>query len=338
MANEATLKESKNKVEIEGIVKAVNIEEKTIGDKNAILGSIEILVHDQKTGTESIIPVNVFSYELNKKNEVSGLYKSYKTIMEEYKSIDVHGLEEADKVRTGQASVRRNEYIGQDGQLRSFPQISTTFLTRITGNDVFDPHATYAIDMYVSGKKMETKKVDGVEEETGRLILKGYLLGYQEQNDASKKIYPVELVAGEEKSVNYIDNNYEKGNTVSVSGKIVNIRKETTKVIEADFGDDVVETVVEYVREYLITGGQAPKDEDQEYDQKAIKAALEAREKALKEKESASSNSGGFGSSSGSGKKAEVKDDVFGDEAKPTGSKGRGQGGFVDISDEDLPF
>lgn len=337
MANETTLKESKNKVEIEGIVKAVNIEVKEIKGKNTILGSVDILVPDEKTGVDSIIQVNVYSTELNKKGEVSGLYKSYKTIMEEYKSIDVHGLEEADKVRTGQATIRRNEYIGQDGQLRSFPQISTTFLTRITGNDVFDPHATFAIDMYVSGKKMETKKVEGVDEETGRLILKGYLVGYQDQADASRKIYPVELIADNEKSVNYIDNNYEKGNTVSVSGKIINTRKETTKIIEADFGDDVVETTVEYVREYLITGGQAPKDEDQEYDQKAIKAALEAREKALKEKESASSNgSGGFGS--GSGKKTEVKDDIFGDEAKPTGTKGRGQGGFVDISDDDLPF
>ncbi|ALS22193.1 hypothetical protein [Paenibacillus naphthalenovorans] len=268
MTTEKTMREATNIAEVEGLVKDIRIEKKLVSGKDAITGEIDIQVEEGSVHT-----FRVFSYKLNKEGNESGLYKGIETVMNEYKSIEKHGIEDADKVRITQGKIGLNEYYGQDDQLRSFPQLSTNFINRVTDN--FEPKAKFELEMVVASVKEEVKN----EEETGRAIIKGYVPLY------GGKVIPFEVVVAEKKAVDYVLNNYEKGNTVTVFGNIVNNTIVTKKEIEVGFGQPQEKITRTTVREYLVTGGTSPKDEDDEaaFDMELIKKALKERETYLKE-------------------------------------------------------
>lgn len=324
MTTEKTLRESINNAFIEGLVKDIRIEEKKIGGKDAIAGEIDIQVD-----SNSIHTINVFSFKYKQNsNEISGLYKIYSTVKDEYKSIETHGEAEADKVRIEQGRIGKNEYVGQDGEFKSYPHLSTTFINRVRENDVFEPKARFTLEMVVANKTEEKRN----GEETGRLILKGYVLGYQEGKDDTKKIFPFEVIVSEPQSVNYVQNTYEKGNTVTVYGEIVNQTIITKKEVEVGFGAPQENIERKTVREYVVDGGTEPLDEEDKnaYDPKLIKEALKKREAAIeKKKEEKARNSSQSNTNSGFGKPNPFneEEDPFADTGKP-----------LDISDEDLPF
>lgn len=308
MAEKKELRQAENVAKIEGIVEEVKIENKKVNGKDAIAGEIDIRVG------EDVHSVNVFSYKYKKdSDDESGLYQPLVTVMNEYKSIKNHGKDEADKVRITQGQIGLNDYYGQDGKLRSFPQLSTNFINRIT-DDEFEPKAQFTLEMYVRNVVEEIKN----EEETGRAILKGYVPVY------GNKVIPFEVIVEGEQAVNYVTDNYEKGTTVTIHGDIINKKIVTEKVIEAEFGENKVDTTITTIREYLVKGGSAPRDEDDSkaYKWDEIKEGLKEREKMLADKKvKAEEKNGGSSSSS----------DPFSDD----------NGGFgkpVDISDDDLPF
>lgn len=135
------------------------------------------------------------------------------------------------------------------------------------------------------------------------------------------KVIPFTFVVTKEGS-QYVENNYEKGTTVNVFGKIINYKEQkvTTKV--AAFGEDKKEITSITRREYLITGGNDPYDEDSKnaFNADAIKKALTEREIYLdelkKEGNKENNKKSGFGGSAPNNKPS-----------KP-----------VEISDDDLPF
>ncbi|MWV44893.1 hypothetical protein GRF59_14825 [Paenibacillus sp. HJL G12] len=296
MTIEKTLREGINVAFIEGTVKDVRIEEKEINGKDAISGEIDIQV-----APEFVYTVNVFSYKMNQKGEISGLYKSYCTVRDEYKTIDRDGIEAADKVRIDHGKNGKNEYVGQDGEFKSYPQLSTTFINRVKENDVFEPKAKFTLEMVVAGTSEEKRG----GEETGRLILRGYVPGYQEGKDDTKKIFPFEVIVAEPHSIQYVENTYEKGQTVKVFGDIVNQTIISKKTIEVGFGEPQEQIDRKSVREYIVTGGTPPMDEDDKnaFDTTLIKQALKKREEAIEKKKAEKkskenqqqSSNGGFG-------------------------------------------
>ncbi|GAA4879554.1 hypothetical protein GCM10023310_69670 [Paenibacillus vulneris] len=262
------LREATNNAEVEGLVKDIRIEKKQVNSKDAITGEIDIQVEDGSVHT-----FRVFSYKMNKEGNESGLYKGIETVMNEYKSIEKHGIDAADKVRITQGKIGLNEYYGQDDQLRSFPQLSTNFINRVTDN--FEPKAKFELEMVVASVKEEMKS----EEATGRAIIKGYVPLY------GGKVIPFEVVVEDQRAVDYVLNNYEKGNTVTVFGNIVNSTIVTKKEIEVGFGQPQEKITRNTVREYVVTGGTTPREEDDEkaYDMELIKKALKERDTYLKE-------------------------------------------------------
>ncbi|ASA22686.1 hypothetical protein [Paenibacillus donghaensis] len=340
MANEKTLQEGINTIHIEGIVKDIRIEEKPINGQDAISGEIDIQV-----SPESIHTVNVFSFKMNQKKEVSGLFKTLVTIRDEYKTIDVHGIENADKVRIetsgkfDNGKVGKNEYVGQDGEWRSYPKLSAKFVNRIKSDEVFEPQAKFNLELAIAGSKAETRN----GEETGRLILKGFIVNYQEQKDDAKKIFPFDFVVQNPTSVNYVQDTYEKGQTVKVYGDIVNTKIVTKRLVEVGFGDPQEEIDRKEVREYIIVGGTPPYDEDDKnaYDIVLIREALKKRDVAIEKKKeekkngnAGSSNNAGFGSNS---HVVNPKEDPFAPDAHKKENPFN-NGKPLDISDEDLPF
>lgn len=277
---QAVLREAENVVKIEGVVAEIRIEEKKGNGKEYITGEIDIKVN------EDVHTINIYSNKLNKAGKESGLYKGFQTIKNEYKSTATHG-EAADKVRIDEGKISLNEYVGQDGEVKSYPQLNANFINRLAANEVFDPKAKFSLEMVVGFVSEEKKN----GEETGRAVIKGYVPLY------GGKVIPFEVVVGDKNAVNYVTSSYEKGSTVTVYGDVVNQTIVTKKEVEVGFGKPQEQIKRTTVREYLVTGGTEPLDEDNKkaYDSKLIKKALKDREayhEQMKEKKkNASANS-----------------------------------------------
>lgn len=309
MSNQV-LREAENVVKIEGVVSEIRLEEKKGNGKEYITGEIDIKVNDD------VHTINVYSNKINKQGKESGLYKGFLTIKSEYKSIATHG-DAADKVRIDEGKIGLNEYVGHDGEIKSYPKLSANFINRLTANDPFSPKAKFILEMCVANVTEEKKQ----GEETGRALIKGYVPLYE-----GKPVIPFEVVVGEKNAVNYVTNHYEKGNTVTVYGDIVNNTTVTKKEVEVGFGKPQEQIKRTAVREFLIDGGSEPLEDDDKkaLDPKLIKKGLADREAyhaqmKEKKKNAATSNNSNFPSSN--------KNNPFVDDGKP-----------IDISDDDLPF
>lgn len=318
MAEKKVLREAENVVKIEGIVAEVRIEESSFQKDGktveVIKGDVDIQVK------EDVHTVSVFANKINKEGKESGLFKGIQTMMNEFKSIKDH-KEDADKVRIDAGKVGLNEYVGQDGKLKSFPQISANFINRLKPTDTFEPKAEFTLEMCVAGVKEEVKN----EEETGRAILKGYVSGYE------GRVFPFEMIVEGENAVNYVTDNYEKGSTVTVYGEIVNQVTVTKSEVEVGFGKPQEKIDRKTVREYKVISGTEPIDSDEEkaLDPKLIKKGLDDRDRINNEKIEKKKNAAPAGSGNNKNKSSSknpfVKD-PFGDD-KP-----------INISEDELPF
>ncbi|MBW8279971.1 MULTISPECIES: hypothetical protein [Bacillus] len=301
--NKTVLREASNVVTIEGILAEVKHTEWKSGKGLNIELDIEVAPNEVHT-------VKGFSKYKKADGTDNAIAKGYQTIISEYKSIAEHGRDEADKVRITQGKIGLNEYYSQ-GILKAYPQLTTNFVNRLDANEEFNPRAEFDVELFV--KNVTEEKVKG--EETGRVNLNGYIPLY------GGKVIPFEFVVTKEGS-QYVENNYEKGSTVNVFGKIINFKEQKVTTKTAAFGEDKKEITINSKREYLITGGNDPYDEDSKnaFNADAIKKALTEREIYLDELKNEggneNNNKSGFGGSAPNNKPS-----------KP-----------VEISDDDLPF
>lgn len=274
MAENNILREAENKVVIEGTLLEVRSNEWKSGDGISIELDIEVAPNEVHT-------VHGMAAYKKKDGTDNSIAKGFKTILNEYLSVAKHGREQADKVRVTTGRITLNEYYGQDGQLHSYPRINTNFVNRIQAGDTLNPRAEFEVEMFVRKVKPELNK-DG--EETGRAILEGYIPLY------NGVVIPFTFKVVEE-GTDYVLNTYEPGQTVSVYGDIVNFKEVIETVKEAAFGKDKIVKSTKTLREYVITGGQEPYEEDstKTYDPELIKKALVERETYLAELKNKSS-------------------------------------------------
>ncbi|SNZ10017.1 hypothetical protein SAMN05421503_1472 [Terribacillus aidingensis] len=308
--NKNELREAENNAVIEGVLLEKRFEDKGEGDNRALTGEIDIEVRENEVHTVSF-------YTKYKKNDGSenGLVKGLKTVEEEYKTVAEVGREEADKVRVDNASIRLNEYYGQDGSLRSFQQISTNFVNRVKANEEFIPRAEFSIEGVVKAVKDEISS----NEPTGRKELELLVPLYGGQ------IIPLKFIAPEGDAAEYIESEYEKGSTVAIHGDIVNYKEIKVEKKQAAFGSDKEKVTHITKRENVITGGQEPYDEDNKnaYNPQLIAKALTEREVALEEKKNKKKD----GDKGNKGKKGGFGSKASGDKKKAGGLKA-----------DDLPF
>ncbi|AZV43590.1 hypothetical protein BAOM_2981 [Peribacillus asahii] len=315
MTIENTLRQADNEVIVEGLLQEVRLETRNTTDGRGFIGG-EI---DIEVSEGSVHTLRVFSMKEKKDGSENGIYKGLLTVKEEYVSIAKVGRDEADKVRITAGQLGVNDYVGGDGQVKTHPQLSTNFINRVQANDTFEPKAEFEVEMVIQSVAEE---MDREGEETGRVKLKGFVPQY------GGGIAPLEFVA-EGEGAEYIRDTYEKGQTVKIYGDIVN-KVEITKIEEAvGFGKPKEKIKRNFVREYLITGGSEPYEEENvnTYDVKAIGKALTEREVYLegliKKAEEKAKN----------GNKPAKKE-----EKKGFGSKPKKEEKTIDISDDDLPF
>lgn len=317
--NTTDLRQAKNVVTIEGLLLEIKSFAGTTVDGREYLSatlSIEVAENEQHN-------VDMFCMKLKADGGENGIYSSLETVVNEYKTVADVGREEADKVRVEEPTgtfnngvIGINDYAGGDGQLRSFPQLSATFVNRVVAGDEYNPHAKFLVEVLVDNIIPEIKN----EEESGRVILNSYISIY------GGKAFPHQFVVNEDGS-SFVEDNYEKGDTATFYGNITNVREVKEKFIESAFGEDQREVSTTYVREFEITGGLKALDEDDTdaFDPEAFRVALVQRdvylegliEKAKNKEKNKGKSKGGtsakqnsaFDTDKSKGKAVEIDDD-----------------------------
>ncbi|PAD70579.1 hypothetical protein CHH83_01895 [Bacillus sp. 7586-K] len=265
--NNTTLREADNKVTIEGLLLEVRSNEWQSGEGINIELDIEVAANEVHT-------ITGMSKFKKKDGTENGIAKGYKTIINEYKSVATHGRDEADKVRITQGQIGLNEYYGQDGMLRSYPQLSTNFVNRVQAGEEYKPRAEFEVEVFIKSVNPEIKN----DEETGRVKVDAIIPAY------GGKVLPFSFMAPVE-AAEYIEDNYGPGSTVKIYGDIVNFKEKKVVMEEVAFGKPKEKVTYNTIREYLITGGSEPYDEDdvKSYSIETIQKAMTEREVYLEE-------------------------------------------------------
>ena len=267
------LRQAENRVRIEGILSEINLkygsyikDGRTVDN---IGGDIKVLVNQEINGenVSLIIPVYMFSTKYTNAGKLNPAYESIEKVMKEYTSI-ASGAGEggADKVRITGASIRMNEYYNAAGQLISFPRITTSFVTKATGD--FRPEASWSLEFAISSMDYVTDS-DGVEVEPKKLRIKAIVPQY------GGKVDTIELYATNPKVIDAITTYWENQKTYTAKGRL-NFTSTTKEIIEeCDFGEPEVRVRTITVSELLVTKGtQAPLDEDRAFAPAELAQAL----------------------------------------------------------------
>lgn len=272
------LRQSKNKVKIEGILAEIDL--KSIGypkdGKNveAIAGQIKVKVtqpiNNEMTTLE--VPVHMFASKYTNNGNPNPAYESIKKVADTFNSIAATDEDTADRVRITNAQIRMNEYSTQDGVIVSTPRISASFVNKISKNECSDC-ATFEAEMVVLAKDYELA-ADGTE--TGRYKVQTAMVGYGE------RVELVPFIGTSAGVVNAISQYWNVGDTVAANGKLNFSAKIEKTLTEVDFGEPTESVRTISVSELIVTGGsQAPLEGEFAYDMDEIQRGLVERKNRI---------------------------------------------------------
>jgi hypothetical protein len=293
MAEQNILREADNQVVIEGTLLEVRHSE--WNSKEGLNIELDIEVAENEVHT-----VHGMTRYKKKDGSDNAIAKGYQTIVNEYLTVAKHGRDQADKVRVTQGKIGVNEYYGQDKQLKTFPQINTNFVNRVGAGDVFNPRAEFEVEVFVKSVVPEMKNDD----ETGRVKVNAIIPVF------GGKVIPFEFMVSAE-GAEFVSDNYEVGCTTRVYGDIVNFKEVKETEVAVAFGRPQKKITTKTVREYLITGGTDPYEEENVnvFTIESIQQAMVEREAYLQELQNRQSQNkqeekkGGFGSNKAAGDK-----------------------------------
>lgn len=279
--------QSTNVVEISGILSQLEVEQKkTVDGRNYASAKATIKV-DQEIGgkmVENEIPVKLFSMELKSDGKVSKIYTGILEMRDKFTSLAALPDDEKDKaskvvITSGQ--LKENIWIDPNsGQVRTGFEIDSNFMNTPRQGAEFESGARFEL----SGVIMDTtRETDANQEETGRLKVKVAVVGWTGK-DGVTRVDVIDLIAASDSAVNFIESNWEKGDTVNINGAIS--FNQSTKVWyeEQGFGEPIKRTKTQTRKELIILGGSpSGLEEEYSYDANDIKAGLAARAARVEE-------------------------------------------------------
>ena len=278
--------ESKNIVNVTGILKELQLEEKTSSDgsKDFIAGKATIKVDQEINGklSECEIPIEIYANKLKSDGTLSKLYPIVLGYKEKFTSLAACPEDEpqlASKVVISGADIIENIWFDQkSGQVKSSYKIRSNFLNAYNGSpSEFKPEATFELTGVILGTIPETLN----DEETGRLKVKLGVVGYNGRVDI------IDLIAESPNAVNFINTNYNDGDTVQLTGRVRISHVVKTWKEEQGFGEPIIRHKTESCREFIITGGSpSGLDEAYSYDANDIKIGLDERAARAEESKS----------------------------------------------------
>lgn len=279
--------QSTNVVEISGILSQLEVEQKKTADGRNYASAKATIKVDQEIGgkmVENEIPVKLFSMELKSDGKVSKIYTGILEMRDKFTSLAALPDDEKDKaskvvITSGQ--LKENIWVDPNsGQVRTGFEIDSNFMNAPRQGAEFEPSARFEL----SGVIMDTtRETDANQEETGRLKVKVAVVGWTGR-DGVTRVDVIDLIAASDSAVNFIESNWEKGDTVNINGAIS--FNQSTKVWyeEQGFGEPIKRTKTQTRKELIILGGSpSGLEEEYSYDANDIKAGLAARAARVEE-------------------------------------------------------
>lgn len=279
--------QSTNVVEISGILSQLEVEQKKTADGRNYASAKATIKVDQEIGgkmVENEIPVKLFSMELKSDGKVSKIYTGILEMRDKFTSLAALPDDEKDKaskvvITSGQ--LKENIWVdSSSGQVRTGFEIDSNFMNAPRQGAEFEPSARFEL----SGVIMDTtRETDANQEETGRLKVKVAVVGWTGK-DGVTRVDVIDLIAASDSAVNFIESNWEKGDTVNINGAIS--FNQSTKVWyeEQGFGEPIKRTKTQTRKELIILGGSpSGLEEEYSYDANDIKAGLAARAARVEE-------------------------------------------------------
>jgi hypothetical protein len=261
--------ESKNEVYVSGILNELDIVEGITKDgRKWIRGTANVKIDQEINGqmTEDIVPIKMFSMRAKKDgsdNKIYDIIASYKDRLTSLAAADDES--QASRV-TVSAKIEENPFVSKDGQLVSTWQLTSNFINNKRDSD---EEAAKFIFSGVVGKIIPEYNREG--EETGRAIVQFIVIGY------NGKANRIDLIADGSKR-DYIETNWNVGDTVQVTGRINVTKKIVTWTEEQGFGEPITRSRTESRKELLITGGSpCGLEESLSYDADSVKQVLSER-------------------------------------------------------------
>lgn len=306
MAEQKSLK-TKNKSEFIGYLKEVNLKKDKNDEKENYIGGTITLQYGQKANEQ--VDVKIYKKELTQNGSVAKVYEKLTEIMENGVTMDKANEEKSATIIRiyGNSDfvpqVVLNEYFKDDVLIQN-PQAEMGF-GNIAINTVSESSFKAEFDMDVILASDPIMEKDKNDEETGRLIIKAYMINY------NNEIKPMTFIADDEDLVSGMET-LSKGDMINIwgnasTGKIVEIKEK-----KSGFGGKAKTSEdISYVNELIITGGE-PIDDSRTDVLDSIKSMLAERETFLEElknkKSESKPKSGGF--SKPSDAKGKKKTDV----------------------------
>jgi hypothetical protein len=254
-----------NKVNIVGLLSENNVEQREKDGRKYVTGNIKIRVGDND------IPVNVFAFDKTKAGTINPAYTQIMNVCDKGVSLAACGgdITKATKIRAGSCRFEENIFASRfNGNIVSTVRITGSFFTLGASEE---PKANFSCGICIKSIKDE---IDSEGDETGRLLIEGILEQYNRWDI-------ITFIAESQQAVDYIKNNWEVKDCVSVSGKIVGktITNTISKESEGGFGEPEEETRTYHRIEYIITSGSEPKEEEYGYKAEDVKNGLADRER-----------------------------------------------------------
>lgn len=267
--NEVKKFQSENQVEVTGLLEKLEITE-TKKDGSPLVTKDGIPMKTARArikvaeGEVHQVEFMAMKHYKSKPDEETNQWKSFNTYEKDYVSIEStlntagNNFGENPTVVTARAGLELNIYKDKSGQVKETNRLRGFFMNRETDAKPEEYGATFTITAaVVSDPRPEVKK----DEETGRLLVDVGVIDYQ------NKLQPFTFVVGNLEdedgsvvdNVGFIEENVERGQTMTFNGRVIN-RYKVTEVPRAGdgFGKKTVDTVRDRVNEILVEGGMAP--------------------------------------------------------------------------------
>lgn len=241
----AELKQMLNKVTIQGTLMDNTLENKV--DKNGrkyLSGELEVM-----TDNDYVIPVSVFAYELKNSGEKNTLYERLAKVAE-LQSARTVGISKAPKVAISNARIEDNSFYSErDNRVVSNWRIGGSFI-RAAASDAPNQNSFEVQGVIASIKEVIDREGNSTDSYDLKLLNVGF----------GNKVNELTLRFDDPEAVNYINNNYEPGNLVTLCGQIIYEQHERVVEKELGFGEPIKQTYTNTVRLLKITAGTPAED------------------------------------------------------------------------------
>lgn len=238
------MKKMINKTHIEGIVYENELSLNVAGPtaKNPGMEYVRGKLHVE-TAEGNTVTVEIYESAKTSKGAPNGKFDTAKALVNA-RTIVKDGKENATHVKIDSA-IALNDWFKGEELISSFQNFGGFIHIVSTSN----PSATFETDVVVVNTVPETKKnsEDGTMEETGRLIVNGYVFDYR------GSILPVKFIVENQMGIKYFED-LEPNTFTKIWGNQVSSTIKTSRVEESAFGESKVIESEYSKRELVITG------------------------------------------------------------------------------------